>query len=181
MTGQRPPAEIRRFPKMGDPQVTMDFNTKLWSTDWDDLGYLHDLGNLRVKSCPISAWVICSLSRADPMILGICGWHQTRKNSIWGSEIPWHNRNIEILFMKPTSIIMKRTWTCQKPLRNVGQWKQGKQVKKSPSYLHWVSSPKATPGVHPGAPTKGGNCRGIDLMMFESIWTNQEPNNEKGG
>ena len=29
---------ICRFPKMGDPQVTIGFNTKSWSNDLDDLG-----------------------------------------------------------------------------------------------------------------------------------------------
>ena len=27
-----------RFPKMGDPEVTIAFNTKSWSNDLDDLG-----------------------------------------------------------------------------------------------------------------------------------------------
>ena len=34
---------------MGDPQVTMGFNTKMVIHDLDDLGYSHDLGNFHMS------------------------------------------------------------------------------------------------------------------------------------
>ena len=44
---------ISGFLKMADPQVTMGQARLKLSNDWDDLGYPHDLGNLRMFVCEI--------------------------------------------------------------------------------------------------------------------------------
>ena len=43
--------------KMGDPQVTLDFSTKSWSTNMDDFGYPQDFGNLHMDMLWLYNWL----------------------------------------------------------------------------------------------------------------------------
>ena len=43
--------------KMDDPQVTLDFSTKSWSTNMDDFGYPQDFGNLHMDMLCLYNWL----------------------------------------------------------------------------------------------------------------------------
>ena len=93
---------------MGDPHVTMGFNTKSWSNDLDDFGYPHDLGNLEMALTSIG----------DPFFRAVDSYRIESSETLWQNTVDnqsqwWRLEHILEVRSVQSCFSFWWTWTFQ--------------------------------------------------------------------